>query len=88
MWRNSDGNITFLKSLKSLKNKNLPMQINHSEKIKDIGGQAVIEGVMMRAPTAIVIAVRKPNSEIVVKRERLTPLKERFRPSNGPFCAG
>ena len=64
------------------------MQINHSEKIKDIGGQAVIEGVMMRAPTAIVIAVRKPNSEIVVKRERLTPLKERFRPLKWPILRG
>ena len=39
-----------------------------------VGGQAVIEGVMMRASTAIVIAVRKPDESIVIRREKLTPL--------------
>jgi|AMWB02.1.fsa_nt_gi uncharacterized protein YqhQ len=47
------------------------------EKI-NIGGQAVIEGVMMRAPRSIAIAVRRPNGEIVVKRDRVVPLAERF----------
>jgi len=36
-----------------------------------VGGQAVIEGVMMRSPNSMAIAVRKPSGEIVVKRERL-----------------
>ncbi len=36
-----------------------------------VGGQAVIEGVMMRSPNSMAIAVRKPDGEIVVKRERL-----------------
>lgn len=47
------------------------------EKI-NIGGQAVIEGVMMRAPRSMAIAVRRPNGEIVVKRDRVVPLAERF----------
>lgn len=47
------------------------------EKI-NIGGQAVLEGVMMRAPRAMAIAVRRPNGEIVVKREQAPPLSERF----------
>ncbi|MCL1964471.1 MAG: DUF1385 domain-containing protein [Firmicutes bacterium] len=34
-----------------------------------IGGQAVMEGVMMKAPDAIAIAVRKPDGEIVLKRD-------------------
>lgn len=34
-----------------------------------IGGQAVIEGVMMRAPERFVIAVRKSPEEIVLKKE-------------------
>lgn len=34
----------------------------------NIGGQAVIEGVMMRAPNKFVIAVRKPDGNIIVKR--------------------
>ncbi len=33
-----------------------------------IGGQAVIEGVMMRGPKEIAIAVRKPDNEIVVEK--------------------
>jgi len=59
-----------------------------SGQIKDIGGQAVIEGVMMRAPNSLVIAVRKPDHEIVVRRERLTPLKERFPPFKWPVLRG
>ena len=35
-----------------------------------VGGQAVIEGVMIRAPHAMAIAVRKPNGEVVVKEEK------------------
>ncbi len=37
-----------------------------------VGGQAVIEGVMMRSPNSMAVAVRKPNGEIVVKQERLS----------------
>ena len=33
----------------------------------DIGGQAVLEGVMMKAPDSIAIAVRKPDGSICVK---------------------
>ena len=60
----------------------------HSGQIKDIGGQAVIEGVMMRAPKSLVIAVRRPDHEIVVRRERLTPLKEKFAPFKWPVLRG
>lgn len=35
----------------------------------DIGGQAVMEGVMMKGPEAIAVAVRKPNGKIVVDRK-------------------
>jgi len=41
------------------------------EKPLRVGGQAVIEGVMMRSPKAMAIAVRRPNGEIVVKQEAL-----------------
>lgn len=36
-----------------------------------IGGQAVIEGVMMKGPEDIAIAVRKPDGEIALKKEKL-----------------
>jgi len=47
----------------------------------NIGGQAVLEGVMMRSPHAFTVAVRKggrPGAEIAVLRETITPIGERF----------
>jgi uncharacterized protein YqhQ len=35
------------------------------------GGQAVVEGVMIRGPRVMTVAVRKPNGEITVQRRRL-----------------
>ncbi len=53
-----------------------------------VGGQAVIEGVMMRAPHAMAIAVRKPNGEVVVKEERWSSLSHRFPFLKWPFIRG
>lgn len=41
-----------------------------------IGGQAVIEGVMMKGPKDLAIAVRKPNGEIVVNKEVLKGMSQ------------
>lgn len=43
-----------------------------------VGGQAVIEGVMMRAPNSYAVAVRKPNGEIVFKAEKLPKITEKY----------
>jgi uncharacterized protein YqhQ len=51
-----------------------------SEKLT-IGGQAVLEGVMMRSPHAFTVAVRKggkPGADIAVLTQMLSPLGERF----------
>jgi uncharacterized protein YqhQ len=58
-----------------------------AEKI-NIGGQAVIEGVMMRAPRALAIAVRRPDGEITVKKEEVVPLSERFPIVKLPIVRG
>ena len=42
---------------------------NKKNRPPDIGGQAVLDGVMMKSPDAIAIAVRKENGDIVVKRD-------------------
>ncbi len=34
----------------------------------DIGGQAVLDGVMMKAPDAVAVAVRRKNGDNVIKR--------------------
>ncbi|MBW3003881.1 DUF1385 domain-containing protein [Candidatus Woesearchaeota archaeon] len=52
---------------------------------QEIGGQAVIEGVMMRSPTDLTIAVRKEDNSIVTKKERIRRLKKPFR---APFIRG
>jgi uncharacterized protein YqhQ len=43
-----------------------------------VGGQAVIEGVMMRSPHAYAVAVRLRNGEITVKGEPLPSLAEKY----------
>lgn len=40
----------------------------------DVGGQAIIEGVMMRGPSSMVIAVRRLDGEIVVKDSVWKPI--------------
>lgn len=54
----------------------------------DYGGQAVIEGVMMKGLDRLAIAVRKPDDSIVVKKRKLTPLSERFKIFGWPFIRG
>ena len=54
---------------------------------KQVGGQAVIEGVMMRSPRCLTVAVRRKNQEIVVREQ---PWKPVFPPSllKVPFVRG
>jgi len=54
----------------------------------NVGGQAVIEGVMMRAPRSMAIAVRRPTGEIIVKKEMIVPLSERFPIVKLPIIRG
>lgn len=53
-----------------------------------IGGQALIEGILMRGPRDIAIAVRKPNSEIVLKKDKLNTLGMRYKFFRLPFVRG
>jgi uncharacterized protein YqhQ len=43
-----------------------------------VGGQAVMEGVMMRAPHSYCVAVRKPGGEIVTEQMPLARMSERY----------
>lgn len=43
-----------------------------------VGGQAVIEGVMMRAPGGIATAVRRPDGSIAVRYRDHVPIVQRF----------
>jgi uncharacterized protein YqhQ len=52
------------------------------------GGQAVIEGVMMRGPRFFTVAVRRQNGEIVTHTESVESLLGRFRWMNRQFLRG
>lgn len=54
----------------------------------NVGGQAVIEGVMMRSAERVATAVRSPNGEILVKTEPYIPLSRRYRILNIPILRG
>ncbi len=54
----------------------------------DIGGQAVMEGVMMKAPDAYAVSVRRPNGKIVIKRTSYVPLSKKHKWMGWPFIRG
>lgn len=53
-----------------------------------VGGQAIIEGVMMRVPGAYAIAVRNPQGEIVTRRKEFISLTERVAMFKKPILRG
>jgi len=52
------------------------------------GGQALIEGVMMRSRTHLVMCVRQPNNEILTHTEEINSLSRRHKILRLPFLRG
>lgn len=57
-------------------------------KSSGVGGQAVIEGVMMKNKDQYAIAVRKPNQEIVVEKREYKSLSEKYTVLKLPIIRG
>jgi uncharacterized protein YqhQ len=55
---------------------------------QSVGGQAVIEGVMMRSPRRIATAVRKPDKAILTKNDPYIALSKRHKLLNIPVFRG
>ena len=53
-----------------------------------VGGQAVMEGVMMKAPEHIAIAVRKEDGSIVIKRDGYQSPAKKHKWMGKPFIRG
>jgi uncharacterized protein YqhQ len=53
-----------------------------------VGGQAVLEGVMMRSPHAWAIACRKPSGEVITHSEALERLSEKHKWMGWPVLRG
>ena len=57
-------------------------------KYSGIGGQAVIEGVMMKGRSQYAVSVRKPDGQIEVKVENYKSLKEKYAIAKLPIFRG
>ncbi|MFA5523184.1 MAG: DUF1385 domain-containing protein [Tissierellales bacterium] len=53
-----------------------------------IGGQALIEGIMMKGPKDIAIAVRKPDNQIELKKEAIKSPSTKYKFLKWPFIRG
>ncbi len=53
-----------------------------------VGGQAVMEGVMMRAPHSYCVAVRKPSGDIVTEQMPLPRMSEQYKIFKLPIFRG
>ncbi len=53
-----------------------------------VGGQAVMEGVMMRAPHSYCVAVRRPNGEIATDELPVSRMSEKYRFFKWPVLRG
>lgn len=54
----------------------------------DVGGQAVIEGVMMRGSKGQATAIRKSNGKIEVDIKKIVPITKKYKILNIPFIRG
>ena len=61
--------------------------LENGEETTLVGGQAVMEGVMMRSPHSYCVAVRKPNGEIVTEESPLAGSPRAIRFSSCQFSA-
>jgi uncharacterized protein YqhQ len=62
--------------------------LENGEETTLVGGQAVLEGVMMRSPHAWAISVRKPSGEIISHSEGLERLSEKHKWMAWPMVRG
>ncbi len=62
--------------------------LENGEETTLVGGQAVMEGVMMRAPHSYCVAVRKANGEIVTEQKPLPRMSEQYKIFKYPILRG
>ncbi len=64
----------------------MPRESNNQDFL--LGGQAVIEGVLMRSPNYYTVAVRKQNGDVVLRRSHQPNVTKRHRLLGLPFIRG
>jgi uncharacterized protein YqhQ len=63
-------------------------QQNSDNRILQVGGQAVIEGVMMRSPVRVATAVRRNDGSVTIRKEENIPFTVRNPSWNIPIIRG
>ncbi|MGO1468521.1 MAG: DUF1385 domain-containing protein [Tissierella sp.] len=64
------------------------MKENNLKHKTTIGGQAIIEGVMMKGPEKISMAVRKPDEDIELKVDKIDSIGKKYKLLSLPFIRG
>src|SRR4051794_31768271 len=65
-----------------------PSSTKVSGQFTSIGGQAVIEGVMMRSPHYIAVAVRRANQRIVIRNKSYVSVSQKYPILRKPLLRG
>lgn len=64
------------------------MKNNKKTKFTSIGGQALIEGIMMKGPKKVATVIRKPDGTLVKKVETSSSLRDKYKILKLPFIRG
>lgn len=59
-----------------------------AEKKYSVGGQALMEGIMMNGPEGVAMALRMPDGHIETQLKKVTLLRDKFKILNLPFIRG
>lgn len=63
-------------------------EANKNIRKTSVGGQALIEGIMMQGPKGAAMAVRTPNGSIDIQSMPVSHLKDKFKPAGFPLIRG
>ena len=80
--------MTFSKFLRLQAHLQLMPALESGEETTLVGGQAVIEGVMMRAPHSYAITVRKPDGELITEQQAIPRMSEKYPIFKYPILRG
>lgn len=59
-----------------------------AEKKYSVGGQALMEGIMMNGPEGVAMALRMPDGHIETQLKKVTLLRDKYKVLNLPFIRG
>ena len=70
------------------KDKKSKIKMTEGKRICSVGGQALMEGIMMLGPKGMAQVVRNPKGELVIKKEKITPLVKKYKFFGLPLIRG